>query len=137
MAGANQKQISFVAAVEEVTEWERRAEQQELSRSEWVRQKIRAGMQLWDATGDFNHEQFDQVFQEGQTDTSGTHGGNSAESQVRELLIRNLSVTEPISQEELQEVMIEVMNDALYDLQQKGDVEHVPGEGYRQLTNNE
>ena len=137
MAGSNNKQISFVAAAEEVTEWEHRAEQQDLSRSEWARQKIRAGMRLWDASGIFNHDEFDQLFQEDQVDTHTNRGSDSAESQIEELIKRNLSVTDPVAQGELQEVMIEVMNDALYELQQEGEIEHVPGDGYRQLTKNE
>jgi hypothetical protein len=137
MTETNDKQISFVAAAEEVEEWDRRADQQDLSRSEWARQKIRTGMRLWDATGDFKHAQFDQLLKDGQASTSETRDGISGESQVKELIKRNLSTTDPIPQAELQDVLIDVMNDALYELQQEGEIEHVPGDGYRQLTNHE
>lgn len=137
MAGSKNKQISFVAATEEVAEWEDRAERQDLSRSEWARQKIRAGMRLWEANGGFNHDEFDQLLQGGESKTGESRGDGSAESQIKQLIKRNLSVTEPVGQSELEAVMIDVMNDALYDLQQKDEIEHIPGEGYRQLTSDE
>lgn len=137
MASSSQKPVSFTAPVGEVDEWEKQAEKQDLSRSEWVRQRIRAGMRLWDSEGDFNPEELDRVLQTKQNSASGSSTGNSAESQVRDLIMRNLSVTEPIEVEELQEIVIDVMNGALYDLQQESQVEHVPGEGYRQLKNDD
>lgn len=137
MTNSNIKQISFTAPTEEVEEWEERADHQDLSRSAWARQRIRTGMRLWDATGDFNQDQFEQVFQGEQNSTTASSSGDSAKSQVKELIKRNLSVTEPVAQAELKDVIIEVMNEALYELQQDREVEHVPGEGYRQLRNNE
>lgn len=137
MAGSKNKQISFVTAAEEVAEWEDRAERQDLSRSEWARQKIRTGMRLWEADGSFNHDEFDQLLEGGQSKTRGDRDDGSVESQIKQLIERNLSVTEPVGQEELEAVMIDVMNDALYDLQQNDEIEHIPGEGYRQRTSDE
>lgn len=129
MVQKSQKPVSFTAPAEEVTEWDDLSNQQGLSRSEWLRQRVRAGARLWNSAGDFNNERFEQIFEESQGTTRSQDGIES--TPVTELIKRNLSTTEPVSESELEALVSEMMYDALHDLQEEGEIKHIPGKGYK------
>jgi len=131
MTSRSQAPVSFTAPADEVEEWDQRADQQGLSRSEWLRQRVRAGTRLWSATGDFNHETLDALFEA--TDTQ-----NDADAtQLAALLERNLSTTTTVPESELEEIVSDLMYDTLHDLQEAGKIKHVPGRGYKLATDDD
>lgn len=136
MASHSQAPVSFTAPAEEVEEWGRRADQQGLSRSEWMRQQVRAGMRLWSATGDFNHDSLEALFEAAGT-RSGTSTPSTANStQLAALLEKNLSTTTTVPESELEEIVSELMYETLQDLQEAEKIKHVPGEGYKLIPDN-
>lgn len=131
MTSRSQAPVSFTAPADEVENWDQRADQQGLSRSEWLRQRVRAGTRFWSATGDFNHETLDALFE-------ATDAQNDADAtQLAALLERNLSTTTTVPESELEEIVSDLMYDTLHDLQEAGKIKHIPGQGYKLATDDD
>lgn len=137
MTSRSQAPVSFTAPADEVEEWDQRAEQQGLSRSEWLRQRIRAGHRLWSATGDFNHETLNALFEATDTQASTDTQSDTDATQLAALLEQNLSTTTTVPESDLEDIVSDLMYDTLHDLQEAGKIKHVPGRGYKLATDDE
>lgn len=109
------------------------------SRSEWIRWRLRTGVKRWDATGSFDQELLDRPFSEDKI-VSEKHESTSItpKMQIKDVIENNLSTTEPSSFDELINLIVEgLVSDALYELQQEGRVENIPGKGYTKTWKND
>lgn len=106
------------------------------SRSEWLRWRLRAGVRLWDADGQLDPERLNTALEE--TETTPRVSSPSQKSNLKEVIESDLSTSEPTSFDDLCDVVVEeLVSTALYELQNEGRVEHVPGKGYRKSWKND
>jgi len=101
------------------------------SRSEWLRWRLRTGVQLWECNGRIDMESVDELVAEsGQKEK---HLSDS-ESEIKRCIVHYLSAQEIATLDELQQAVFEeLVVDALYELLKEGEVENIPGSGYRSL----
>lgn len=132
--------IAVSVSEEEKEEYESRADLHGIPTSRWVRRCIRVATRLWDADGGFNRDTLDAWYEQIEgfelpESTSSTSQGRSPTTyEIHRLIVRELATAEPTQIDEIQELVTqEVVNSALYELQQEGEVEHVPGRGYKKL----
>lgn len=108
------------------------------SRSQFVRERLRAGVMLWEASGGFDTELLDRPFDDQQNaseDSLTDHDRSDALAEVRHSICRKLSTSDPTSIQELEAAIVrDLVADALYDLQQQGRVENVPTKGYTKVA---
>lgn len=101
------------------------------SRSEWLRWRLRTGVQLWDCTGRIDIESVDELVEEG---GQNENHPPASESEIKRCIVHHLSTREIATLDELQEAVFdELVIDALYELLKEEEVENVPGSGYRSL----
>lgn len=102
-----------------------------LSLSEYLRKQIRTGERFWAASGRFDHGEFNRLIagEEIQNDSSGS---TQAESDVKNIIYRELSTTKATPVEELEDLVVEdLVLDALDELMDHGEVRFDPRErGY-------
>lgn len=101
------------------------------SRSEWLRWRLRTGIQLWDCNGRVDLESVDELVEDHrQTE----RGAVRSDSEIKRCILHYLSTHEAATLDELQETVFEeLVLDALYELLKEGKVENIPGSGYRSL----
>ncbi|MDB2275518.1 hypothetical protein PM022_13425 [Halorubrum ezzemoulense] len=101
------------------------------SRSEWLRWRLRTGVQLWDCNGRIDIESVDGIVAErGQKENYFP----DSENDIKSCIVHHLSTQEIATLDELQQAVFdELVIDALYELLKEGEVENIPGSGYRSL----
>ena len=103
------------------TEWVEEAAQSEVSNAEWYRRMIRAGRRQW------GYDHIEEPEEPGlQFDEPGQASDHPA-GDLRESILRNLSTTDGVDQEELAELLLDDLQDqmevALQDLKDDGKVD--------------
>lgn len=109
---------------EEIEEWEARAEKAGLSTSAWCRYRLRAGVRLWDAGGDFDiaevQKRLDQHEPKSEPDDS-----TPTTDRFKQVIKRNLSIDEAMDRDEIEELISqEAVGKALSQLQSEGEIEY-------------
>ena len=101
------------------------------SRSEWLRWRLRTGVQLWDCSGRIDKESMDELV--AKNENNGKYLPDS-DDEIKRCIVHHLSTQEIATLDELQQAVFEeLVIDALYELLKEGEVENIPGSGYRSL----
>lgn len=101
------------------------------SRSEWLRWRLRTGVQLWDCNGQIDMESVDELVVESRQKEKQL---SNPENEIKRCIVHHLSTQEIATLDELQQAVFdELVIDALYELLKEGEVENIPGSGYRSL----
>lgn len=124
-------QISLTVREEEKEEWQKRAEEQDMSFSRWAATRLRAGQKLWD-TDNFQRQTLDALVAE-ETDLQEVH--KEEEEELVEIVYRNLSADEPTEFDKLVDLVFQDQQEriakALKKLQDEGKVENIPPSKYQ------
>lgn len=119
---------------DEIERMKSQAEEEGLSLSRWARYRLRAGDKLWDASGDFDVAEFDDLFNSKEVSTASQKPNNNG-SGLSDTILANLSSTGATSVDELTEIVVDqLIAEALDDLQEKGKIQFsAREEGYKKL----
>lgn len=110
--------------------------------SKYARRRLRAGMRLWDASGNFDPHELDKPFERDQA-TSNEHNDShqpavQSSGTIKQVIYRNLSTTDPTKIEsdaddetDIIDLVIEdLVVSALEELQEEDKITHKPRQGY-------
>lgn len=116
---------------------EKRADEAGMDTAPFVRTRVRAGLRLWDAGGDFDvlemHKRLGKEVETQQASEPTEPASAAGQDRFAEQIKRNLPAAEDdaVPIDELQEtVSQEVVTDVLDELRDAGEVEYITGKGY-------
>jgi len=110
--------------------------------AKYVRRRFRAGMHLWDASGNFNPHELDKPFKrepEIHREHNDTHPTSAQSTKtIKQVIYRNLSTSDPIKIESGNDDETDIINlvvedlviTALEELQDEGNITYKPRNGY-------
>ena len=103
---------------------EQLADECDMSTSEWARYRLRAGWRIWDASGNFDVVELEESLELDDA-SSSTTDNEKENSQLKNILLRNLSVDDALGREEVNNLLTEkAIGEVLAQLREEGKIEY-------------